>query len=397
MSITVRIMEGPDVGAIGSLWQALELQSEASFFQSWSWIGNWLQSMPGSIRHQLIVAERSQEVVGLGILVPQKVVRHVVFRSNALFLNEAGLDEYDFIVEHNGFLLKSGLESEVLEACLRYLVQERKGWDELFLSGIRTDNLLAGAPLLGRLGLHHRELRSSASPYVDLEMVRLSGGDYLSTISSNRRAQIRRSIRKYELAGALTLRVAATLNEAMDIFEDLKELHQSHWTARGEGGSFARTRWEQFHRNLINARFSHGEIQLARVSAGGKTIGCLYNVVRNGWVSVVQTGFRYEEDPDFRPGYVGHYLAIDYNLGRGHRAYDFLAGESRYKTSLSNKSHQLTWAVLQQTRSKFIAEDALRQLKRSGELFVRTLAGARLSRPRTNTNYKEISLDVLDG
>lgn len=375
--IQIRIIEDPEIDAVGRMWSVLEPSCVVSFFQSWGWVGTWLHSMPATVRVRLIVAELANEVVGLGILVPQKLRRHVAFTSRALFLNEAGQAKYDFIVEHNGFLLKSGIEAEVLEACMRYLVSDQLDWDELFVSGIRADSPLFNRPFLDQLGLGQRVLRISVSPYVDLEELRLSRLDYLSTVSSNRRAQIRRSVRKYERRGPVELRVAATPDEAHQVFDRLKELHQAHWTAKGQCGSFALETWERFHRALIDTRFPYGEIQMAQISAGGETIGCLYNIVKNGWVYVQQTGFRYETDRDFRPGYVSHYLAIEYNMKRGEKAYDFLAGESQYKTSLSNKDHQLMWVVLQRKRTKFMVENFFRTIKRIGKNWHRRPIGGR--------------------
>ena len=93
----------------------------------------------------------------------------------------------------------------------------------------------------------------------------------------------------------------------------------------------------------------------------------------------MQSGFRYDISPAtatdggstknagaifsaLHPGYVSHYLAIEYNLKHGAGVYDFLAGDAQYKSSLSHKDHTLAWVVVQRKRWKFMLEDALRSL-----------------------------------
>ncbi len=359
----VQIEDATDIDTIGDMWQGLEAECELSFFQSWSWVGTWLKSLPAWTRPRLLTAYAADKIVGLAILVPQRVRRHGIFFSHALFLNEAGVAKYNFVVEHNGFLLKSGSEVEILTRCLQSLVAAPKRWDELFISAVRTDSPLFQIPTLSELGLRLQVLKTSSSRYVDLAELRLSGQDYLATLSSNTRYQIRRALRKYAEMGSVKLDVASTPQQALQYFDKLKDLHQTYWIAKGRPGSFANPAWEQFHRRLIDARHAHGEIQMIRLSAGETDIGYLYNFVKNAWVYALQSGFRYDaHSAALHPGYVSHYFAIEHNLTHGAAIYDFLAGDAQYKSSLSQKEHTLAWIVLQRKRWKFMLEDSMRTM-----------------------------------
>ena len=377
--LRVQIEDATEIDALGDMWQGLEADCERSFFQSWGWIGTWLKSLPAGMRPRLISARAADKIVGLAVLIPQRVQRHRVFFSDALFLNETGVAKYNFVVEHNGFLLKSGDEAEILTQCLRALVAAPRRWDELFISAIRTDNPLFRTPILEELGLRLQTLKTSTSRYVDLAELRLNNQDYLATLSSNTRYQIRRALRKYAEIGPVELHVATTLEQAQHYFDNLKELHQAYWVGKGRPGSFANPVWEQFHRHLIDTRYAHAEIQMIRLSAGETDIGYLYNFVKNGWVYALQSGFRYDTptatardggstgnagaiSSALHPGYVSHYLAIEYNLKHDTGVYDFLAGDAQYKSSLSHKDHTLAWVVVQRKRWKFMLEDALRSL-----------------------------------
>ncbi|MES0328298.1 MAG: GNAT family N-acetyltransferase, partial [Gammaproteobacteria bacterium] len=125
--------------------------------------------------------------------------------------------------------------------------------------------------------------------------------------------------------------------------------------SKGKKGSFANPIWEHFHRTLIQERFKAGEIQMLKIS-NSDDIAFLFNYIWRGKVYVLQMGFHYTENKRFKPGYVAHAMAIVHNKAKGMAIYDFMHGESRYKKSLSNKSTNLYWVVLQRQRLKFSVE-----------------------------------------
>ena len=170
-------------------------------------------------------------------------------------------------------------------------------------------------------------------------------------------------MRLYEAAGPLRLQAAQTVEDALDMLGELKGLHQAYWTRRGHAGSFARGFFESFHHDLISKRFDAGEIQLLRISAGEKLIGCLYNFVKDGRVYAYQSGFDYDADRRLKPGLVSHCLAVRHNLAQGALIYDFMAGDSRYKRSLGTDSHSLYWLVVQRPVVRLRLENVLRAIK----------------------------------
>jgi CelD/BcsL family acetyltransferase involved in cellulose biosynthesis len=101
-----------------------------------------------------------------------------------------------------------------------------------------------------------------------------------------------------------------------------------------------------------------------RVVGEGGTIGCLYNFLFRGRVYAYQSGLAYSPDNRLKPGLVSHDEAMELNRKAGARVYDFLAGEARYKASLSTGVAQLSWVVVQRPRFDFKLEEAIRSLKR---------------------------------
>lgn len=363
LNITLEPIVEADTVAL--LWLDLEGRSDPSFFQSWGWIRCWLRALPREARPCLFAASDDGRPVVLAVLVPARHVRHRVFSSNGLYLNETGDPSLDQLtVEYNGFLVDAKADATVLQQCIAWLVGRRGVWDELFLSGLGPDarnTMEAIGPTLG-LRAFVRDRKPSA--YVDLDEVRRGGADYLTTLSSNTRYQIRRSLRLYGADGKPSLRIAATMEEALAFFAELKRLHQAYWMTRGHPGSFAGPFFETFHAGLLRDRFDRGEIQLAKIAAGERVIGYLYNFAYRKHIYAYQSGFQYEADAKFKPGLVSHYLAIEHNLTSGASIYDFLAGEGQHKQSLGTAATEMTWLVLQRSLAKFRIEDALRSLKR---------------------------------
>jgi len=199
---------------------------------------------------------------------------------------------------------------------------------------------------------------------VELAAVRAGGRPYLDGLSANTRQQLRRAMRGYEARGPLRLTVAATAAEALAWFERLATLHQATWTGRGREGAFAYPFFARFHRALIERHHAAGLVELAKVTAGEGEVGYLYNFLWRGRVLSYQSGFAYEADARLKPGLVSHALCIERHLAAGAAAYDFLAGDARYKTSLGRPGPRSAYLILQRPRLKFAVERGLARAKR---------------------------------
>ncbi len=312
----------PDLGAVATEWQALEAQAEASFFQSWTWVG--CQAEVRFPKKLLLRVEQDGQIVGLALLNRA---------NNALWLGESGDAALDAVyVEHNGPLLARGCE-HLLAACLARLLAAGR----LRLSGV-GDVLLAAARTAGTV----RWRRSSPAPFVDLS--KLAEADYLAGLSSNTRYQIRRSDRAYAAAGPISVQRAVTLAEAEEFLEALAMLHQASWAARGRPGAFANPAFLRFHQALLARAMPRGEVELLRIAAGAQVVGYLYNFRHRDRVFSYQSGFDYAAaGPHAKPGLTCHHAAIGLARREGATRYDFLAGGDRYKTSFAKAATPLYW------------------------------------------------------
>jgi CelD/BcsL family acetyltransferase involved in cellulose biosynthesis len=340
-----------DYAALEAKWRDLESRADPSFFQSWTWTGCMAEER---FRDPVLVeARESGRTVALALFNR---------RRGALYLGESGDPALDSVyIEFNGVLAVSGREAELTAICLdaartggrrqRLIADVRKR--RLILSGVSAATAAAAG--------HIRFNRSLAAPLVDLSI----GGDcFLERRSANTRHQVRRSNRSYAATNEIAIERAATLPRALEFLEGLAALHQATWVARGKPGAFANPFFGRFHHALIERGLPRGEIDLLRITAERRVIGFLYNFRYRDRVSAYQSGFDYlNAGRHEKPGLTCHYQAIRFAAQRGAGRYDFLAGDDRYKRSLSDRAETLHWIeVAGRYSARFLVRDAWRYL-----------------------------------
>lgn len=337
-------------------WLDLQSRSDCSYFQSWGWIRNWLERIAGDLEPVVIRVWSGQRVIGIGLFVARDLRRHILIRSKAMFLNEYPFDSRNMVIEYNGLLAERGCAETVYDETIRHLIDTYDRCDEFHFGAIEDgenlDALARSVP--ANLNFIHKE--QSVTWQLDLDQLQPGLDGYLNSLGKNRKAQVRRSISLYRDRGQLELTEAATTQQALAMFDELKVLHTRRWQSKGKGGAFANSRWEDFHRALIRDRFQKGEIQLLKVAVDDETIGCLYNYLWRRRVYVMQTGFSSSGDKRLMPGYVVHGLSIVHNKKRGFAVYDLMHGDSLYKRMICNRNSRLNWLVVQNRKLRFAFE-----------------------------------------
>jgi CelD/BcsL family acetyltransferase involved in cellulose biosynthesis len=325
-------------GSLEAEWRALEAEADGSFFQSWTWVG-------------CRVAERFTDPLLLRASAAGRVVGLALFNctgpplARRLWLHETGSPAQDSVfIEYNGPLLARGhthLLRPMLAAALRH--------GRVTLSGVSDEVLRAARDV----GACHRVNTRPAS------RVRLRGmasdADWLASLSASTRYQLRRSRRSYEALGGPGSRLMACsardVAEAWVFLDQMAALHQATWVARGKPGAFAEPAFLAFHRELLARGLPRGEAEMLKIRIAVGTeyvlLGNLYNFRWRDHIYSYQTGFNYVTcDPHRRPGLSSHHLAIGKSIQDGVGIYDFMAGQARYKASLSNDSVDMHWLEL---------------------------------------------------
>lgn len=327
---------------LGERWRELEQRADCSFFQSWTWIGCLAQER--FTDPVLLAADHAGRTVALALFNR----RLTSLRYDRLSLAESGIAEWDAIfIEHNGVLVERGQPGFVLDKCLHAALAmpfepaRFRAGRQVLLSGVDSDHLRA-AKACGAVRLR----QTRRAPFVDCSAIH-ARGSYLDLLSANTRYQLRRSARRSAATGPLAIRRAETVAEAEAFLSALAELHQQRWGWQRKAGSFAKPGFIRFHRALIERGLPRRQIELLRICAGETAIGYLYNFRFRNRIIAYQGGFDYAAaGPHCKPGLTSHHLAIEMYAAEGIESYDFLAGEDRYKLSLSMASTELHWAEL---------------------------------------------------
>lgn len=346
-------------------WTELETRSQSSFFQSWHWTEAWLSALPAGFDPFCWCFKIDDQVIAMAILVSSSATRHGLLRSHRLFVGETGDSSVDAVtVEFGGPLVDRQVDQAGYTGILASLASAHDPyWNELYLPGLDeqvAENWTAAATLQGFMVRIKDE-----KPGFEVNLESFSDFDgYLALLSSNTRSQVRRAIRGYESIGDITIDDVSADAANAQYFHRMKQLHQDYWEAKGFPGGFGSRFQNNFHEALWQTAGNSGVLQLLRVRAADSVIGYLYNFLWQGTVYCYQSGFNYPTDnPKLKPGLVCHALAIKFNKHLGASSYNFLAGDSRYKRSLSTGSYTLSWPVLQRPMLRFSIERKLAEFK----------------------------------
>ncbi len=384
---TWRVLSAAQRGEALALWQRLEQRwrqrelaapGDVPLTVSSHWTSAWLQHYGSRSRHEFLVLEDSAGACGIALLVHGAGRGYGPLREQTRHLGTAGESSTESVcVEHNQLLVLPEYRMDFHERLVSHLLRD-KSWGSLCLDGFTEWGVAEF-----QCELPGFETRSREAPYYDLRATRAAGGDLLDPLGRSTRQNVRRLLRKY---GEIEPLWAETRAEALEVFEELQELHQARWKKAGEPGAFHSRRFRDFQRTLIEQSFDQPPVSrrvvLFRVRRQGQTVGCLMLLVDGSRLLDYLSGFG-----DFEvfasPGVVTHVLCMTEALRRGFDEYDFLVGEKRHKENLSTNVNRLVWANWSRTTLRSRTIRTLGVLKRRWADFRRPTGAVESCDPAT--------------
>ncbi len=329
-----------DLRALEGLWRTLDFTGAHSFFNSWTWVSAMLHCAPPGLR--VVKAVRGGALAGLALCrLGSGWPRRAWFNASG----DHGVD--GVMIEHNGFALPGAEDTALWSDFAAWFADRGLGADELIVPGTAMRHAAPGEMIV---------LDDCRTAY-RTPLAGLGSEGIAPLLSRNARQQLRRSLRDF--GGELRLELAPDTATALGYFEHLKRLHVRSWTRRGRTNAFDNAAFEPFHRAVIETGVPEGSVDLMEITAGERVLGYLYNFKRNGVVHSYQSGFS-DDDPNLRPGYVCHALAIGHYAKSGMSTYDFLAGTNRLKQSFGIETYELSWRRYRRPTFAFRLERQLR-------------------------------------
>jgi CelD/BcsL family acetyltransferase involved in cellulose biosynthesis len=351
-SISIRWLEAADRETAGERWTDLERRyGDGALTSSWDWTSTWLANYGDVVPHRFAVGESADGPCGIALVARGVGRRRGPFAVRSIHLGTAGEPPGEGVfVEYNRVLADPRRRETFVRTLLTDLRQDAS-WHEVVLDGFVPEDaelFLTTEPAF--------VARRERCPTMNLREAADRDGDVIALLRSATRRKVRRSL---EALGDVTTEWAETAEHAVEILDELIDLHQRRWESAGEPGAFASPRFRGFHRDLVARLAPSGRAILFRVRAGERTVGCLYNLIERRRALFYQSGLNSFEDGRISPGFVAFASCMQACFERGLEEYDFLQGEARYKRELSTMSRELVWATARRPSLRWQLMDAL--------------------------------------
>lgn len=355
--LSLGIRPSTDRVEVLQLWTELEQRiGHLGLPCSVDWTEAWLNAYGDLVPHSFLLARNSETSTLQGICLICEGVdqKDGPLGIKTLHIGPAGEPEADSAcVEYNRLLLAPEFEEAFTKLIVEYL-QNRSGFDQWNIDGIATANLAAFRQHESDL-----QLRIEPSYGFDFAKAKAENTTVLSQFKSATRRKVKRSMEAWD---DLSVEWSSTLNEAIDAFNEMIDLHQARWTSVGKPGSYSSERFTAFHEDLVSKLVPQGRMAFVRVRSGADTIGIVQLFIERRRALLYQCGWSVG-DKTRSPGVVVDYLAMEECLKQGLDAYDFLAFATQHKRSLANMSTNIVWAKKRHPRLKFFALDQARKLR----------------------------------
>lgn len=357
IAITARLHKTADRDTCLRFLRDLPALTQHSPFISLSWYASWLTTTENHLH--AVSFWRNQQLVGFTTLGVSRQKRWLPWLTIA-HQNQTGIAALDQVwVEDNHILCAAEDHSDCVNALLALVFSELNvATLAISMASDETDWLTMAA----RRGItvtrqEHAAYRTHLSPITNWDSV-------LSKLSKNTRYQLRRAWKHTtRTRGTLTVEAAGSAEERLQYLNALANWHKERWQHTREGSGFSNPAFVQHHQHLLT--HYPNQTAILRVKAGETTLGYCYYLLCNTTAYFYCSGINYslEDVQLLKPGYLVHVMCIMHFAERNFSDYDYLAGDSQYKRSLSDQSYSMYNLELFNPNWKGRAIQGLKRLK----------------------------------
>jgi len=154
---------------------------------------------------------------------------------------------------------------------------------------------------------------------------------YLKRLSAKERGKLGTRLRRLQKQYSVRFRKCSEASEIPASLSTLFQLHQQHWTLKGQSGSFMSTARQNFYHEISRSFHARKWLEMWILDLDGKPVAAQFGFRYRDTFFSLQEGF----DPDYASDSVGYVLrghVIAQLIAAGVRRYDFLAGKGPDKT-----------------------------------------------------------------
>jgi hypothetical protein len=136
--------------------------------------------------------------------------------------------------------------------------------------------------------------------------------------------------------------IANDKTQALQLYDQLVELHQIRWRQKNKPGVFSNGYFYKFHKNLIEKSFEKGMIVLSAIQIESRIISVNYSIKWHGTLYFYQSGIDESFKPNLSPGLLNHLLLVQYCKEQHLQKYNLLKSlKNDYKSKFSQLGDEL--------------------------------------------------------
>jgi CelD/BcsL family acetyltransferase involved in cellulose biosynthesis len=305
------------IEALAPEWAALHaLVPGATVFTHPAWAQAWLRHFGAAANPVFLSIRVEEQLVGVAALQIERVLARQLGDHN--------------VTDYAGVLALPGHEAAVAAGIIEWLMEDLTPALELW--GVPEDSPMRAAFAAGAAGFgwSFGEVDEAVCPVVALP------GDfatYLAGLPKHDRHELRRKLRHFSAAGAVSFDSATTadqVNSRMDRFLQLMRI------SRDDKDEFLTPQMEAFFRDIAAVLSELGMARLSTLSLDGAPAAMVLMFENETTTFLYNSGY----DPRFAPlaaGLLSKVYAIEDAIGRGKRSFDFLRGDEEYKHHLGGQ------------------------------------------------------------
>jgi len=353
INIELHLSNQTDIQEVEQQWLELQGRSTCHFFLTWDWIGPWIKQTKGPF--YILKALRLGRVVALAFIFEKKRKSLGFYPVNQWWLNRTGDEQYDQSwIEYNDFLIDQAFESDVRSSLIEF-ISKQPLWDEFIVGMMSNETEKA----LHKLPCSVRYLIEDSGCQVNLKDINISYNS--EVLSRNTRQKINQTQRLLAKQGRVNFNIITSQKEKLKALNCVGAFHIEKWKNTSTPSGFENPTFLK----CFEAQLQGDNSEVSELTLNDKPIGYLINYLYKGRVYFYLSAFSNEFEGKIKLGLYLHSLTIEHYRSRDFTQYDFLAGQSRYKESLSNSSYMHNMCCYYKNNLFFVVENQLKKLKES--------------------------------
>ena len=314
------IIHQDDFKKLETEWgQLLEACANDNFFLSWKWLSVWWHLYGFDLEWLLIGVRDNEQLIGIAPLCIKKVLYKKYLALREIQFIGSGL----ICSEHLDFISLPGRHNEVLRKVCHFLFNDFKDWDiakltDIFIGSKTTDFFETQGAVI-------RDW--TTCPFIGLPA---TYEEYLSDLSKKARYNARKKVKNLEKAVSIEYGIADESN-LFEVFNELKNLHNFRWQAKGISGFFCDDSACSFHDEIVRqVPTENTELSYIKDRNTGAYLAIHYSYIWNQRVYLYQQGINLDYHR-YSPGIVLLVYNIKRYIKEGYAELDFLRGDEEYK------------------------------------------------------------------